>query len=439
MGAWKTNPIVQPIDPWHRPGDLTFVQTGAKLINYTNVPIHRPGVQGWKGHFEFDETSGLYIQCNRGLYTKGTRANLFKIANFDVGAFDKAPSTMAVELGNVAPLMFVSMLNGAFSQVPLDRNGNPPDDSNNVNLIIAKDQIYGGSLAKLPATSLPAWAASTTYVKGQKVNNGGYIYLCTTGGTSAGSGGPTTTSSSITDNTVTWKYLFATSAQTPNLVNPANPDLFSGQTWTNAHENYAITPENILQAIINQQQRPAMNGVELGLGDEGVEIWVPFASKEMTRQYLEVFRQLPGTGTVPQAAANQVPINGSAASQVIFSMQDNPTFGRAKVRAITGLRPDFWCVVSPRPQPLPQYSLFVHAIGGTVGEYAVQDDPMAIGGDTVPHIAVYQFAAGTSSPMFVGAMKGTNAGDIGIAMLLNEGYAFGSGILIDVCSTGYMS
>jgi hypothetical protein len=126
-------------------------------------------------------------------------------------------------------------------------------------------------------------------------------------------------------------------------------------------------------------------------------------------------------------------------SQVIYSVQDNPVFGRAKVRAISGMRSDMWHVVSPRPQPLPQYSLFIHAIGGNVGEYAIQDDPSSLGGDTVPHIAVFQFPAGAQSPMFTGAMKGTQAGDIGIAMILNEGYAFGSGLLIDSCFTGYAS
>lgn len=57
----------------------------------------------------------------------------------------------------------------------------------------------------------PAWAASTVYRAGDVVTNGSApikAYICTVGGTSAGSGGPTTTSSGITDNTCTWNYLF---------------------------------------------------------------------------------------------------------------------------------------------------------------------------------------------------------------------------------------
>ena len=56
-----------------------------------------------------------------------------------------------------------------------------------------------------------AWASGTTYkVNDQRTNDSGKLYLCTVAGTSAGSGGPTGEGSSITDNTVTWKYIAAT-------------------------------------------------------------------------------------------------------------------------------------------------------------------------------------------------------------------------------------
>jgi len=56
-----------------------------------------------------------------------------------------------------------------------------------------------------PAT---AWASGTAYTQGQVVVNDSpaKYYICTTGGTSAGSGGPTGTGAAITDNTVTWMY-----------------------------------------------------------------------------------------------------------------------------------------------------------------------------------------------------------------------------------------
>lgn len=434
MGAFKTQPIVMPIDPWHRPGDLTFVQPGAKLNNHTSVPIHRPGAQAWGGHFEFDEASGLYIDCNRALFTKGTKANLInRLSNFDVSSFSKSPQTMAIELGNVAPYSFVALLNGAFSGRPQDRNGNPVA---NGSLMICRDQIYGGALAVLEPGSITPWVTATAYDAGQKVTSNGNIYSAGSTDTSGATAPTGTTTSS--DGTILWTFIAVATFQAQKVVNPANPDLFTGQTWFNARENWDITANNIVDSIINQQTRLAMNGVELGIGDEGIEVWTPFLNKERTRQLLEVFRQLPGTGATGQTPV-QVPIDGGTTSQVIFSVQDNPVFGRAKVRAITGLRSDFWAVVSPRPQPMPQYSLFIHAIGGTVGEYAIMDDPEALSADTVPHIAVFQFPAGANSPMFTGSMPGTVAGDIGISMLLNEGYAFGSGLLIDVNSTGYMS
>jgi hypothetical protein len=52
-----------------------------------------------------------------------------------------------------------------------------------------------------------AWAISTAYKTGNLRSNGGHLYECIRGGTSAGSGGPTTTASDITDGTVHWKYI----------------------------------------------------------------------------------------------------------------------------------------------------------------------------------------------------------------------------------------
>lgn len=54
-----------------------------------------------------------------------------------------------------------------------------------------------------------AWTATTAYAAGDFVKNGGNIYRCTFGGTSAGAGGPTGTSTSIGDNTVVWDYMGA--------------------------------------------------------------------------------------------------------------------------------------------------------------------------------------------------------------------------------------
>lgn len=67
--------------------------------------------------------------------------------------------------------------------------------------------LNSSSAAQIDLVVAPAWGASLAYPAGQIVTNGGNYYLVTTAGTSASSGGPTTTAASITDNTVTWKYL----------------------------------------------------------------------------------------------------------------------------------------------------------------------------------------------------------------------------------------
>ena len=77
-----------------------------------------------------------------------------------------------------------------------------------------------------------AWASGTTYkVNDQRTNDSGKLYLCTVAGTSAGSGGPTGTGSSITDNTVTWKYIAAANGiWTINSVPSPLPTFSTGIT-----------------------------------------------------------------------------------------------------------------------------------------------------------------------------------------------------------------
>lgn len=62
-----------------------------------------------------------------------------------------------------------------------------------------------------------AWAASTAYVIGNQVTNGGNVYLCDTSGTSAGSGGPTGTGTNIADGSARWDYVSAASSTAVGL------------------------------------------------------------------------------------------------------------------------------------------------------------------------------------------------------------------------------
>ncbi len=59
------------------------------------------------------------------------------------------------------------------------------------------------------AVAAASWVNTTVYVQGALVTNDTAplkFYICTTGGTSAGSGGPTGTNASIADGSVTWAY-----------------------------------------------------------------------------------------------------------------------------------------------------------------------------------------------------------------------------------------
>ena len=57
------------------------------------------------------------------------------------------------------------------------------------------------------------WTASHSYLLGERVTNDtDKTYRCTTAGIAAGSGGPTGTGSGITDGTVTWLYVEASTA-----------------------------------------------------------------------------------------------------------------------------------------------------------------------------------------------------------------------------------
>lgn len=77
-----------------------------------------------------------------------------------------------------------------------------------VRCAVALTQLTAGQCAlRVVDTTYPAWAGSTAYSVGDIRNNGNNYYQATTAGTSAASGGPTGTGSSITDGTVTWKYL----------------------------------------------------------------------------------------------------------------------------------------------------------------------------------------------------------------------------------------
>ena len=71
------------------------------------------------------------------------------------------------------------------------------------------------------------WSATKVYIASQQAHNGGNVYRCTTGGTSAGSGGPSGTGGTIADGTVTWAFV-----QAGVDLDVQNTSLNAGQTAT---------------------------------------------------------------------------------------------------------------------------------------------------------------------------------------------------------------
>lgn len=386
LGSWKAGPIVKQIEPWYRPGDLTFVAPNATLKSYVTIPIHAPGIKRFNGKFHFDENSGRVAMVERGTWDKGTKINQFKGAEYDIGAWSKAPGTVAIEIGNNAPLSLANILNGCYSGVPQDSAGNPiylPNTTHADPALMAYEQVYFDVSEKKPLVVLDSDTANH------------------------------------------------------RPINPFDLTFQSGSKWHNAKASTPLTAPNITAAIKNLQKRRAMNGIELNIS-EGLEIWVPYELLEDARLLMEVFRQLPGTGTAAPANATQVPITGGGGvNQVIYSVQDSPVFGRAKVRAISGMRNDLWCVVAPNMLREPSMSLFMYAHGGAGGDYAINEDPAKPQNDTVPHIWVYPWAQG--SPLFAGTMEGSKGGDIGITMMVNEGFAACTGLLLEARFTGAAS
>lgn len=382
MGAYGAMPIVVPIDPFWDPGGRTWVQPGAKLLNDVNVPFpSSPGLTPFEGRWVFKEGSNTFARVTRGMWTTGAKINVFNAAEINFTSWDKQPNVLAIEIGNNPSLMFVYLVNGCYSGKPQDKAGNI---KKHPGLSPCIDQIYGGKIA---------------------VKQG---------------------------DTANYKP-----------THPTDPSV--GENWFNAWENFDITNgQSYIPVLENMQRRLAMNAVELGLGDEGLELWVNFGRKERARLLLEVFRELASSGIVTpyvvQSGVNNTGVNSLVKSyndQVLFGQQPNPVFGRMKVRGVTGLRDDLAVISGPRPTAGPETSMFMYAHGGQVGEYAVQEDPVAMRADTVPHIAVYQWTQ--QSPMFAGAMEGTQAGDLGLSMIINEGAAWLTGVGAEFMFTGAAS
>jgi len=112
-----------------------------------------------------------------------------------------APSNLVGHVNNIINTMNTGVLAGESWAGQLRRLASAAVNNNPVDCLPLRGskpwQVLGG-----------AWQSTTAVTIGQTVSNGGYMYLCTVPGTTAGSGGPTGTSSiaSVGDGTARWVY-----------------------------------------------------------------------------------------------------------------------------------------------------------------------------------------------------------------------------------------
>lgn len=97
------------------------------------------------------------------------------------------------------------------------------------------------------------WSPTTAYLAGDLVtNDSGKQYVCTIGGTSAGSGGPTGTGLGITDGSVTWNYSAAAST---TLFGTSLSDQHAGLTFDPARIVFAMVWKNRLWFVEKDSAR----------------------------------------------------------------------------------------------------------------------------------------------------------------------------------------
>lgn len=173
-------------------------------------------------------------------------------------------------------------------------------------------------------------------------------------------------------------------------VCPGKPSLGK---WFNAYENAALTPTNIVRAIVNVQSRLGFDGLTLNL--DPMFLLVPTSMKEQARQLVEVQRLIP------------LAIDGQTGGG-----NDSPVFGRLRVVAVPGMRDDLW-IVAATPEADHMKPL-ARVMGGPTGTYDVNEDPQD-SGSGVPHVLVIPHMQ--DSEMF------KNHLEMGVAEIINEGWS----------------
>jgi hypothetical protein len=221
-------------------------------------------------------------------------------------------------------------------------------------------------------------------------------------------------------------------------ANPADPSVLvagGAAGWFNCWASHDGTnPSNYIPVFENLNNRPAHNGVPMMLAanKRNMRMLVSPSRFERNNILFTVMKELAMSGVASQI--EYTPTGGSPI--VAFGNQPNPTFGRLVIEPVPGLRNDLRVIVADAPPQYPQLMPFMYAHGGSLGEYAVQTDPSQPTLNSVPHIYVKAFD--TNSALFEGALN-MPAGTIGMAWIINEGFAFASGAMMEFLFDGAAS
>jgi hypothetical protein len=354
---------------------LGFVFSNAKMDNVLPIPINNFVLHEDDGQLHFARNSGVTARVSRGVQLGGSLINVYEAAEYDISSliWPQTPGVMATIIANGEILDLAHVLNGAFSGTPADEFGNEikaGDDPNVPRRLSSYLQVYAKIEDQRPFVVLEG-------------DTGNYFPI--------------------------------------NPLYPTNTSI--GDPWFNGYENVALTPPNVRQALLSLQLRRNFKGQYLGYGQNPatVELWHPPELGQLAKEVLGELLVLPGTG--PNGVAPvQVPITGGGGlNQVVYGSQTNTVIGKAKPRQIIGMRPDMWMIVETGGQKTREHAMFWAARGGSGNDYVLNMNPEAPTNASVPYVNILQHDPTPQSPVFMGTVPGTKAGDTGFSVRVNKG------------------
>lgn len=236
-------------------------------------------------------------------------AELWELAEQIVSSQDADKAT-GVYLDAVALLIGALRLEAAYSTAILTLTGTP------ATVVASGQRVHCASTLAVFLTATggtisaaAAWLPSTLYAVGFRVTNGGNVYQCTTGGTSAASGGPLFTQPATgsyygTDGTVTWVWLGTGTGS----IDVAGQALEKGGVTGAAVDISVIdTPVGGWQGVIN------VNAATLGYDTQSDEAFRLTREDELSQA---------GTGTADAIRAALLTVTGVSAVTVFVNETD---------------------------------------------------------------------------------------------------------------------